>query len=637
MNEHTDDPERESSEPEDVATEAIPEPEVVAEPDVVPEPEPTPEPEAEPAPAPPPPPPAPARPRARSKALLQAPEGPPQSPSRTAVGVSFRRSGKVYYFAMAGVPAEIGDRVIAATEKGVDIGDVVEFRPTLGPDDAPPLKPLLRKATPEDIAIEEDLQAREKEVMRVADQKVVEHGLPMKLIEADYSFDGQRLVIFFGAEGRVDFRDLVRDLAETFRCRIELRQIGVRDEAKMIGGYGPCGRALCCTTFLRNFDAVGIRVAKDQGLALNPAKISGVCDRLMCCLKYEHEVYKHLAHRLPKIGQKIMTPKGEGIVKHVILLKEQVIAELPGGEYMELKITDSGVAEEAKKPEEKFGADEFDFFETTSPGVKVSTDGPIVVAEPAALAVGEAGEAPAAEEPRGRRSRRGERKPRAKAPAAETPGEPAGPPSDAPPEAPPASRPPRAPRQAGQPRQAPAGKPAPFVPPTAGAPAGAGQPASAAAPETPEGSTPTETPEGEGQRKGRSRRGRRRRGGGGGGGDKGAQQPQGDQPQADQPQAAGAPKPAEGKPVPAPFRPPTTPSERPAPAERSAPSERPAAPDKPASTPVDPASGEPKAEGERTGRSRRGGRPYYRRRGSRPGSEGGDAGGGSAPPPSDGA
>jgi cell fate regulator YaaT (PSP1 superfamily) len=181
-----------------------------------------------------------------------------------AVGVSFRRSGKVYYFTPNGVQVRQGDLVLAQTDKGVDLGEVVFIKYELPETDGErPLKPILRKATPEDQSREESLRQQEREARKVCQQRIAEHNLPMRLIGADYTFDGQRLIFFFSAEGRVDFRALVRDLAETFHTRIELRQVGVRDQAKMIGGLGPCGRPLCCNTFLRNFDPVGIRVAKD--------------------------------------------------------------------------------------------------------------------------------------------------------------------------------------------------------------------------------------------------------------------------------------------------------------------------------------------------------------------------------------
>lgn len=258
-----------------------------------------------------------------------------------AVGVSFRRSGKIYYFAPGGLRVRQGDQVLAQTEKGVDIGEVVLLKfDSEESEQAPKLKPLLRKATAEDLEHEKELQIKEREARKLAEQKVLEHKLPMRLIAADYTFDSQRLVFFFSAEGRVDFRDLVRDLAEIFHTRIELRQVGVRDQAKMVGGLGPCGRPLCCNAFLRNFDPVGIRVAKDQGLSLNPAKISGICDRLMCCLRYEHESYLELARNLPKVGQLVQTRKGPGEVRQVNLMHERVTVRYPDDETETLKASE---------------------------------------------------------------------------------------------------------------------------------------------------------------------------------------------------------------------------------------------------------------------------------------------------------
>jgi len=242
-----------------------------------------------------------------------------------AVGVSFRRGGKVYYFSPNNIRVKPGDHVLAKTERGVDLGEVIFLKDELrGDDNSKPMKPLLRRATRDDRLREEILRQREREAQVACSQKIAEHNLPMKLVDADYTFDGQRLVFFFSAEGRVDFRALVRDLAEHFGCRIELRQIGVRDEAKMLGGLGPCGRPLCCAQWLRNFDPVGIRVAKDQGMSLNPAKISGICDRLMCCLLYEHEVYKDLAERMPKVGDEVRGQGKTGRVKSVTALRERV-------------------------------------------------------------------------------------------------------------------------------------------------------------------------------------------------------------------------------------------------------------------------------------------------------------------------
>ena len=262
-----------------------------------------------------------------------------KSPGPAAVGVSFRRGGKVYDFAPNGVRIGPGDAVLARTERGVDIGEVVRI--TGGADAGEheqPLKPLIRRATRDDLHRQERLRQREKAAAVACKSKIAEHDLPMKLIGADYTFDGERLIFFFSAEGRVDFRALVRDLAEAFHCRIELRQIGVRDEAKMVGGLGPCGRPLCCAQWLRDFDPVGIKAAKDQGLALNPAKISGICDRLMCCLRFEHEVYKELSNRLPKAGDAVKAQGRTGKVKGVQLLAERITVDFPAVDGVSQKV-----------------------------------------------------------------------------------------------------------------------------------------------------------------------------------------------------------------------------------------------------------------------------------------------------------
>lgn len=263
-----------------------------------------------------------------------------------AIGVAFRRSGKIYYFAPNGLNVRPGDYVVAETEKGVDIGQVVCVKYELPASEMErPLKPLWRKATAEDLAQEKEMQAKEREARRICAEKIAAHNLPMRLLAADYTFDGRRLTFYFAAEGRVDFRALVRDLAETFKTRIELRQVGVRDQAKLIGGLGPCGRPLCCNTFLRNFDPVSIRVAKDQGLALNPTKISGICDRLMCCLKFEHDSYCALAAQLPKVGQTVYTPKGPATVKSVFIFQQRLLVEFPEGqlaEYHAQEVTGEG-------------------------------------------------------------------------------------------------------------------------------------------------------------------------------------------------------------------------------------------------------------------------------------------------------
>lgn len=212
----------------------------------------------------------------------------------TVVGVTFKSAGKVYYFDPAGHSLVFGDWVIVETSRGLEIGQVVITAREVPEEDlVPPLKPVLRAATVDDLAQMGANRQQEQEAFEICQEKINEHGLPMKLIDVEYTFDRKKVIFFFTAEGRVDFRELVKDLARVFRTRIELRQIGVRDEAKMIGGMGPCGRSLCCQSFLRSFEPVSIRMAKAQDLALNPAKISGICGRLMCCLRYESEAYEN--------------------------------------------------------------------------------------------------------------------------------------------------------------------------------------------------------------------------------------------------------------------------------------------------------------------------------------------------------
>ncbi len=210
----------------------------------------------------------------------------------TVVGVRFRKAGKIYYFKPGDLELRPGDNVIVETARGIEFGTVV-----IGPrrvpleDTVTPLREVIRKATPEDCARLEENKKKARAALAICQERIAAHGLPMKLIDAEYTFDGAKLLFYFTAEGRVDFRELVRDLAAIFRTRIELRQIGVRDETKMVGGLGPCGRELCCHTWLGDFEPVSIRMAKDQNLSLNPTKISGICGRLMCCLKFESACY----------------------------------------------------------------------------------------------------------------------------------------------------------------------------------------------------------------------------------------------------------------------------------------------------------------------------------------------------------
>lgn len=208
------------------------------------------------------------------------------------VGVRFKRAGKIYYFSSGDLALGVNDKVIVETARGVEFGElVIPKRQVKEEEVVLPLKPVIRKASIEDERIIEENSTKEKEAFQICLKKITEHQLPMKLVDVEYTFDGNKIIFSFTAEGRVDFRELVKDLAAVFRTRIELRQIGVRDEAKMLGGVGSCGRILCCSSFLGDFEPVSIRMAKDQKLSLNPTKISGICGRLMCCLKYENSAY----------------------------------------------------------------------------------------------------------------------------------------------------------------------------------------------------------------------------------------------------------------------------------------------------------------------------------------------------------
>jgi cell fate regulator YaaT (PSP1 superfamily) len=237
------------------------------------------------------------------------------------IGVRFKEVGKVYYFSPDGKKLKKGDRVIVETARGIECGEVMLDNREVAEDQVvKPLKKLIREATPEDLATAEKMRKKEKEAFDVCTQKIIQHKLDMKLVEVEFTFDGSKALFYFTADGRIDFRELVKDLAGVFRTRIELRQIGVRDESKMVGGLGLCGRAFCCSTFLSDFQPVSIKMAKEQGLSLNPVKISGTCGRLMCCLKYEQNAYEHLLKITPKYGAIVQTAEGKGMVTEVNLL-----------------------------------------------------------------------------------------------------------------------------------------------------------------------------------------------------------------------------------------------------------------------------------------------------------------------------
>jgi cell fate regulator YaaT (PSP1 superfamily) len=269
------------------------------------------------------------------------------------VGVRFRTAGKIYDFSPEGETYQKGDHVIVETARGVECGEVQTGNHEV-PDTAvvQPLKPVSRRATADDVARNEANRRKEKEAREICLERIRRHNLEMKLIDVEYTFDNSKILFYFTADGRVDFRDLVKDLASVFRTRIELRQIGVRDEAKMMGAIGTCGRELCCSTFLSEFHPVSIKMAKEQSLSLNPTKISGTCGRLMCCLKYENEAYEYLHKRSPRIDAIVSTPQGQGTVVGVNLLRESVRVRLDtetGNELLEVKVDDLEIIKDGGK------------------------------------------------------------------------------------------------------------------------------------------------------------------------------------------------------------------------------------------------------------------------------------------------
>lgn len=255
------------------------------------------------------------------------------------VGVRFKTAGKIYYFDPGEHIIGLNQNVIVETARGIEFGlVVVPNREVEESEIVAPLKKVIRIATDEDISHAADNERKEKEAYNICLQKINDHKLDMKLIDVEYTFDNNKVLFYFTADGRVDFRELVKDLAAIFKTRIELRQIGVRDESKMMGGIGICGRVLCCNSFLGEFQPVSIKMAKEQSLSLNPTKISGTCGRLMCCLKYEQEAYEDLLDRVPKVGAIVETPEGQGTVVEVNLLKEILKIKLDIGKETELRV-----------------------------------------------------------------------------------------------------------------------------------------------------------------------------------------------------------------------------------------------------------------------------------------------------------
>jgi len=262
------------------------------------------------------------------------------------VGISFKRAGKIYYFDPAGSELHEGDFVVAETARGIEFGEVL-MEPKVVPVEEiySPLKKIVRKATQADINREELNKNKEKHAYQVCQQKVQAHGLPMKLIDAEYGFDGSQVTFYFSAEARVDFRELVKDLAAALRAKVQLHQVGVRDEAKLFGGMGPCGRQLCCASFLNGFEPVSMKMAKEQCLFLNPLKFSGICGKLMCCLKYEYQNYKEAKERLPAMNSFVDTPAGRGKVFELNVIKETFGVQLEDGTTAHFSVSDLSSAE----------------------------------------------------------------------------------------------------------------------------------------------------------------------------------------------------------------------------------------------------------------------------------------------------
>lgn len=269
------------------------------------------------------------------------------------IGVRFRKAGKIYNFDPAGLDIKKGDNVIVETARGVEYGWVVDDIKEIEEEKVvTPLKPVMRIATKEDDKKAEENIEKEKKAYKICKEKIAKHGLEMKLIDTEYTFDNNKVLFYFTADGRIDFRELVKDLAAVFKTRIELRQVGVRDETKMLGGIGVCGRPLCCNTYLSEFIPVSIKMAKEQNLSLNPTKISGICGRLMCCLKNEQEAYEHLNSNLPDVGEKVKTFdgfKGEVVSVNVLRQKVKIVVEQDD----EREIKEYSIKELKFKPKKK--------------------------------------------------------------------------------------------------------------------------------------------------------------------------------------------------------------------------------------------------------------------------------------------
>ena len=269
------------------------------------------------------------------------------------IGVRFRKAGKIYNFSPENLDIKAGDHVIVETARGIEYGSVVENIKEVNEENViMPLKPVIRVATAEDDKKAQSNREKEKKAFKICKEKIKKHGLEMKLINTEYTFDNNKVLFYFTADGRIDFRELVKDLASVFKTRIELRQVGVRDETKMLGGIGICGRPLCCNTYLSEFIPVSIKMAKEQNLSLNPTKISGICGRLMCCLKNEQEAYEYLNSNLPNVGEKVKTFDGfKGEVLSVNVLRQKVKIVIEQNDEREVK--EYSVNELKFKPKKK--------------------------------------------------------------------------------------------------------------------------------------------------------------------------------------------------------------------------------------------------------------------------------------------
>ncbi len=269
------------------------------------------------------------------------------------VGVRFRNKGKIYDFDPKELTLLPGELVVVETARGVECGEVVRANRETPTVEGKTVKPVLRKALPEDRRRVEENTAKEREAMQICQERIAAHGLDMKLVDAEYAFDNSKILFNFTAEGRVDFRNLVKDLAGVFHTRIELHQIGVRDEAKKLGGLGICGRPFCCAQFLRDFQPVSIKMAKEQGLSLNPTKISGSCGRLMCCLKYEQSTYEEMWKLCPKVGAVVTTPEGRGVVTESAVLTGKIKVRLdksPDSPPAEMAVQDVNIIRGERAP-----------------------------------------------------------------------------------------------------------------------------------------------------------------------------------------------------------------------------------------------------------------------------------------------